>query len=723
MEKLNFIIYAITLIACVFLSIFIYSKNRKAAMNRYFSLFLLAMAGWVITLYLFYESEQGTVLFIGRLNFVFTETLAFFGFYFGYYFPRKIIVIRKPFHVIFFLWLIFLTAITLFTDLIDKNEVIEEEKNIITKFGPLYYLFVIHVVALLIGMVVLPISKYKSAKLNREKQQIKYLTFGTALLIIFGITTNILMPFVFNNYSAQSLGPLWLFFLLGFTSYAIIKHQLLDIRVVIQKSLVYSAVLALIVGLYISLIFVLGFFFQQMTDMAVILAAGITTVVSIYGAPLIEKYFRRKTDRVFFKDKYDYSQAIYELSEILNRNIDLEILLKDFSARLKDILKVKSVNVVIPEKNLMSTENNGLVPIPEKIPANVIKEIEKEGEALLLLSEIGTMLTRAKAEHRSKDYFEALTQAEYFGKKYGFAATVAVLLDEKLEGLIMLGKKLSGDPFSAEDTKLLKTVAYQAAVALEKTRLFEQVKKYSGQLEKKVAARTAEIKGLQERQKQMMLEIGHGLQTPLTIIKGEISMLQREEGDRDKFSALEKSIDRISKFIYDMLRLARLESDAPRVKNEKIDLSELLRELIESFKIITEEKGIAIGSEIEDEIQIYGNRNELEELFMNLVSNSVKCLDEKRLQKIEIQLRRETDYAIATIADTGIGIGAEHLPLIFTRFYRINDGSRPDKRGTGLGLAISKEIVEHHGGRIEVQSRIGQGTKFTIRFPLVKRAA
>jgi signal transduction histidine kinase len=380
------------------------------------------------------------------------------------------------------------------------------------------------------------------------------------------------------------------------------------------------------------------------------------------------------------------------------------------------MLKVKKVLFILPEAKLVFDGTEKLEEFTEKL-APVWTAAMESGELPILDYDQIVFFLEDKDLPTPKR--QALLEAKKFCQKHKLAMLVPIILEKKLIGLLGLGEKRSGDMFSRDDFNLLKTFSYQAAVAIEKAQLYEQVKNYSEKLEEKVKQRTAKIKGLQEEQKQMMLEIAHGLQTPLTIIKGELNFLKEVVKDKDKIKSLERTIDRTSKFIYDMLRLARLESGAQEFKKEKINLSQLLIDLTEEFKIITEERGIKIISQLEPNLYIFGNMSALEEMITNLVSNSVKYIKEDGEKKIFIYLRKQNKKAEIIIQDTGIGINKEDLFRLFERFYRTRDGRGNTKRGTGLGLAISKRIVEIHRGEIKIKSKINKGTKFVINFPLV----
>jgi signal transduction histidine kinase len=378
---------------------------------------------------------------------------------------------------------------------------------------------------------------------------------------------------------------------------------------------------------------------------------------------------------------------------------------------------VKYIYFLFPREKLQFDKNIGLTTAETNIPDEIILAIENINLPILFYSEIIEKLEGASNNTATKS--EILKKALSYYEKYQIDLTVQILLEKKLIGLIIFGEKLPGELFSGDDINLLKTLSYQAAVALQRAQLFEEVKNYSLELENKVEQRTAKIKGLQEEQKKMMLEIAHGLQTPLTILKAEISQLNQDNEECKKVKVLENSIDRISKFIYDMLRIAKIENESQKLKMENIDLSNLFSELIESFEIITEEKGIKIIHNIEPDIFIKGDRHELEELMMNLAGNCVKYIGNTGKKEIEIMLIKNHEEANLIIKDSGIGISPEHLPHLFERFYRIEKPHEPLINGTGLGLVICKKIIERHRGKIEVLSQLGKGTKFIITFPLI----
>jgi signal transduction histidine kinase len=282
-------------------------------------------------------------------------------------------------------------------------------------------------------------------------------------------------------------------------------------------------------------------------------------------------------------------------------------------------------------------------------------------------------------------------------------------------------EKLSGDPYTDEDMRLLETFAYQAAIALEKARLYTEVKGYSSVLEQKVEERTEKVRELQEEQRHTMIDIAHGLQTPLTAMRIQLELFKKENPSLDQaFTSLVKSIDGVSALVYDLLKLSRLELTKETTSKEKINLSEMLTEFVEYIETLAEAEGITIKDSITPLIFVSGNKKELSTLATNLVSNSFKYMREDGQKMITISLFDKDNHACIVIADTGIGIDRPDLPKVFGRFYRARSEEINKTQGSGLGLAIAKKIVERHDGTISIDSEMNVGTRVTVCLPLQK---
>jgi signal transduction histidine kinase len=659
------IILLITVVIDFALLVFIFLKRKRGAVYRLLMIHILGILGWTISILIVL---QNTSDFAARLTFAFASIFATTKFWFAKIFPENKFP-RKIFSYWFLIPTSFAFVISFLSGaLFEELKVIDGYYIYVTN-GPYSAAYSAIITFFLIYPLFVLFKKYKKGDYDLViKNQLKYLFAGMALSFVVILLTNSVLPVFFNIYFFNGIGPVFSLALVGFIIYIITRHQFLDIKVAIQRGFIYTVLLAMIVGFYLAVIFILGFFVHETAHMAIMFSAGLTAIVGIFTVPTIDKYLRRITDKIFFKDKYNYAQALRELSEILNKNIELETIIKASSDKLKEIFKTRNIEFVLVQKN-------------------IIRSGEKEDQKI-------------------REYHDVELSAP-------------INLENEAIGTINIGKKLSGERYTEEDCNLLETFSSQAAVALKKAELYEQAKNYSQELEEKIQRRTEKIKQMQEGQKQMIVDISHELQTPLTIIKGELGFLQKELPNSKELFEFEKSIDKISKFIYDLLNLTKLEANQIVFKNEKINLSDVLKNLLEYFSVLLKDNHIKISSNITPNIFISGDKEKIEQLVTNLVSNAMKYISNDR--KIIINLSSSTNLAKLIVKDTGIGIDEESLPYIFDRFYRVKNNNVQKTQGSGLGLAICKQIVEKHNGEIRAESVDGKETKFTITFPKIKQ--
>jgi len=632
------------------------NKGIKNPINTTFVLSVFSLVIWSLFNYLADNSlEIDQALFWTKATFPAALFVTWFILWFSCIFPVKTKNYTKIISSYFIFVLIF--SVLSMGKYIIENVSIEKGVGISEiSLGVLYPGIVILFLSIIIHSLINFYKKYKRLE-GKGRLQIKYVLLGWGIFLSGAVTTNLILPYITNNAIWSKFGPLFSAIMVFSASYAIVRHQLLDIKLVIQRGVIYTALFAIIVGFYLSSVSVIGFILQKTTDTTILLSAGLTILLGIFGVPIIEKYFRKITNKVFFKDKYNYSETLRELSIILNKNINTEHIINKTSITLQKVLKVKDVHfVLINKKNTPDQELNNIENI-----------------------------------------------------------YIPIVLEKETVGNLVLGKKLSGDPYNDKDLNLLKTFAYQAAVALKKAEMYRELKNYSYTLEEKVNERTKEIQKLQEEQKKSMVDISHNLQTPLTVLKGELDLLQKENPKNTNLLMFEKSIDKVSEFIYKLLRLSKLETEnGDSFKKEDVNLTELLNELVEYYEVLSKENDIVIINKISPGIKMKGNRNEIEELVNNLVSNAIKYISNDK--KITIGLDETNEQIKLIIEDTGIGIKKENLQDIFKRFYRIKDNTKQETAGTGLGLAICKKIAEKHNGTIKVESSLGKGSKFIVSF-------
>ena len=222
-----------------------------------------------------------------------------------------------------------------------------------------------------------------------------------------------------------------------------------------------------------------------------------------------------------------------------------------------------------------------------------------------------------------------------------------------------------------------------------------------------------------QRQKRFTTDAAHELRTPLSIIQigldVNLSHPRTAEQYRETLINIQEEVERLTQLTSNLLILARADLRSLPMNYQRLDLSELLRTVVDYITAAAQQKGIAIELDIPAGVEINADEDRLIQVAINLLDNAVKFTPEKG--HISITLRRQPSAAQFTIADSGSGISAADLPHIFEPFYRADRSRTRSAGGLGLGLAIAHEIVQLHGGSIAVVSEPGQGTQLTVTLP------
>jgi len=222
-----------------------------------------------------------------------------------------------------------------------------------------------------------------------------------------------------------------------------------------------------------------------------------------------------------------------------------------------------------------------------------------------------------------------------------------------------------------------------------------------------------------EKEQEFMADAAHELKTPLTVLRthweDELSNKDLPENFKEKLVRDIETITRLSKLINNLLLLSNSEYGMLRADFDRLDLAELVTEIVNNTTILAELKNQTISLIERTSVFIEGDKAKLYQLFFNLVDNAIKYTPEKG--NISISVKRESHYALVEIKDNGIGIPENDLPNIFRRFYRVQKDRSKKLGGNGLGLAIVKLITDIHNGEVLVESRVGKGSTFIVKIP------
>ncbi|MEW6649651.1 MAG: ATP-binding protein [Chloroflexota bacterium] len=225
------------------------------------------------------------------------------------------------------------------------------------------------------------------------------------------------------------------------------------------------------------------------------------------------------------------------------------------------------------------------------------------------------------------------------------------------------------------------------------------------------------LEKLFDSQRRFLADVSHELRTPLTVIKGEVGLMRlTNQPDEESLGNVEREVDRLTRLVGDLLLLAQAESGKLPLEFQSVELDTVLLEVLQQMRILSGDKLDVQLTEI-DQVLIQGDRDQLKQVLLNLISNAITYTPAGG--EVRLSLRQMEGQAQVIVEDNGRGISAEDLPHIFNRFYRADPArKRSGNSGFGLGLSIAQWIVQRHGGKIEVESQLGQGTRFTVYLPL-----
>jgi signal transduction histidine kinase len=285
--------------------------------------------------------------------------------------------------------------------------------------------------------------------------------------------------------------------------------------------------------------------------------------------------------------------------------------------------------------------------------------------------------------------------------------------------------------FPNDIVQILTTLANQIATGVHHARLYTQVQDHAAELEARVAERTHELAEANERLKELdqlkskfLFDASHELRSPLTSIKGYGDLLVRgaagtlSEDHRKFLEIISGNTERLIALINDLLDVSRIEGGRSEQQFEPLDLSAVVSQVVGAQQPQARAGGLALISENGDGLpQIEGNHNQLIQVVTNLVANAVNYTPTGMI-RVSTRLGAGRERVCLEVQDTGMGIPEDELPHIFERFYRSDRVRESGIQGTGLGLAIVQEIVNLHGGEIEVESAVNQGSTFRIWLPV-----
>ncbi len=422
------------------------------------------------------------------------------------------------------------------------------------------------------------------------------------------------------------------------------------------------------------------------------------------------------------KQRASELSTVNTISKALASQLDPHELIRFVGDHLRDLFKANIVYLALldQQNNIISFPYQyGDNMQPMKLGEGLTSRIILTGQPLLLNKDVVELGQQMGAS------VVGIPAASYLG--------VPIPVGEHIIGVLSVQSTEQQNRFNESDQRLLSTIAASVGVALRNATLFEEVQQ--SKMEAEAATKAAEQANAAKS--AFLSTVSHELRTPLTSVLGFAKII-RKRLDEKIFPIVEKSDpktektirqindnlkvvisegERLTHLINDVLDLAKIEAGKMEWNVENVSMPEVAERAIAATSSLFDQKNLKLIRQIETEIpEISGDRDKLIQVIINLISNSVKFTDEG---SVTCRLYAENDEVIVSISDTGIGIAPEDHAAVFEQFKQVGGDTLTDKpKGTGLGLPICKEIIEHHGGRIWLESEVGKGSTFYFALPV-----
>lgn len=293
-----------------------------------------------------------------------------------------------------------------------------------------------------------------------------------------------------------------------------------------------------------------------------------------------------------------------------------------------------------------------------------------------------------------------------------------IIAHGELIGALNLGADSPGF-FDPEHIAIAREVADSLATAIQQARLHEQAARHADEL----AAVIDQLQEVDRFKNKFIQNISHELSAPLSLIQGYADMLtagklgELQPQQQQPVASIARRTRILSEMVQDIMLLLKAEASPPNPEPTQLD--ELAQAAVEDFQIAVEKSKLTLRAEIAPHLPpVSGYPAYLRRVVDNLLGNAVKFTPAGGT--ITVRMRQEGERVVLEVSDSGIGIPSDQLGRIFERFYQVKEPARRKRGGIGLGLALVKEIVETYGGKVTVESEVGQGSTFMVTLPISK---
>ena len=702
------------------LGFFVWFKKKTDRVNFTFALFSLVISVWMFGTFMMFLNKDNheAIIFWDKFVYISVVFIPVIMIHFGFALTKDVSKFSK--------WILSVgyTASSLFLILIPTklfvNDVFIYKWGAHSKAQFFHHLFLFYFIVYLVLWFILVYKYYKETKFSIEKERVKYCFLAFIILALMG-SFGYLPAYGIAIYPFAYISGLIFCIILAYT---IVVHRLMDIKLVMRRSSVFLTSLTVILLIAIAVEYLVALYFVELTT----LFDFLILVAAVYYFPILRKYFYKVANKYFFSSLYDSREVIAELSEKLRSTLEASLIYEYISETLENAFHSTAVGVLIfneKKGEYVTRYNKGFTLGEQRAFAG-----EKKLHQLFIGQNKPIVVEEIKQGNISIG--SAGKKTIKLLEKLKVEILTPLNIKDRTIGLIALGSKESGDMYNEEDLQVLEVVGAQVAIAIENAILFEEQKNFNVKLEKEVEKATHDLKKanaqlikLDEAKSEFISIASHQLRTPLTVVKGYISMiLEKNFGEvaprmEDPLDKIYESNNRLIKLVENLLNVSRIESGRVQFESKKMQLEDLVVSVVEELMSSAQKKKIKLiykkSKNVLPEIKI--DEEKIRQVVMNLIDNAIKYT---KKGSVTVDIRKRDDKIRFCVADSGMGIDPKDLINLFKKFHRGEGTVLIHTEGTGLGLYVARNMLNMHKGKIWAESKgVGKGSKFCFEIPIV----
>ena len=707
------------------LGLLVGARDWRKPVNLTFVCLSLTVSLWVFGIAGFLSAPSLVVAFIfAKLFYIAPLLLALMLAYFAYLFPHGTTLPWRikflPAAPVVALVLAILFIPTFITDQIVSRswgrEVIVNQWHY-----SLYALVVVSVFILSFSIL------YKRARTlsGLYQEQARWLFVAGIMSAVIGGWYNIVLAHWLHDYRYVWVGPLATTFYILSTTLSIIRHRMFDIRLAAVRTVAYILSILTVAIVYFGLAYVASItLFSGTTTTGVSMSPTnivLAFVLAFIFQP-IKQFFDRVTNQIFYRDRYDTNAFLSRIGQVLTSTTKLHEVMSRSAYEIETTLKANGSMFIVyrdhhPDVVVMTKLKNNFT---ESEYALIHDLATTAGNKALMVPSL-----EGNHSHDAQHLHALLT-------KRNVALVLPLVTTNEIIGYLLLGEQLAGN-YTKRDIEVLETLADSLIIAIQNARSVQVVRDLNTHLEQRITTATKELRASNRRlveldatKDEFVSMASHQLRTPLTSIKGYLSMVL--EGDVGHISPQQRQLlteaftssERMVGLIGDFLNVSRLQTGKFMIDYRPTDLAKLIAQEVESIRQIADTHGITIKYRQPAVFpMLYLDDNKLRQVVMNFIDNAIYYSPESRTP-ITLRLTVEDGYAVLRVIDKGMGVPTEVQRQLFTKFFRAENARRQRPDGTGVGLFLAKKVIDGHGGKILFESTEGKGSTFGFRLPIKK---